>query len=68
MSDFTPKQCIAAVAAHIKILESLKAENAKLREALEDAAEVICGEFCGTSHHDVCFDARKALKDTEWQK
>lgn len=40
----------------------LAARVRKLATALEEAAQAICGEFCGRKHHPLCAQARAALE------
>ena len=45
-------------------LQSLRSENARLREALERAAEVIHSDFCGRErHHALCVQTKAALEE-----
>jgi hypothetical protein len=53
-------QEISVLRTYESELSRLKAENARLRDILESAADTICSEFCGRDHHSCCI--KEALK------
>lgn len=50
------------------IIAKLESQNRILREGLNKANNVIHDEFCSTSHHHFCLDAKQALTEADGVK